>query len=170
MSVLCRKHQTIGPGCSQCREFEEMNRNAVYVIGALGNPEVIPFTIELEEQGFNPFSEWHTPGPEADTYLLKYAKARGWSYKRALESYAARHVFEFDKEHIDRCPIVVMLAPTGKSGHLELGYALGQGKRGYIYFPTEPERFDVMYQFATGIFFDKAELFDELRKQIGEKT
>ncbi len=142
------------------------DKNAVYVIGALGNQDIIPFTIELEAQGLNPFSEWHTPGPEADSYLLKYAKARGWSYKQALNSYAAKQVYQFDKEHIDRCPAAVLLAPAGRSAHLELGYVIGKGKRGYIYFPTEPERFDVMYQFATGIFFDKSELFEELKKHI----
>jgi hypothetical protein len=52
--------------------------------------------------------------------------------------------------------------PAGKSGHLELGYMLGQGKKGYIFFDKEPERWDVMYQFATGIFFNKEELIQEL--------
>ena len=57
-----------------------------------------------------------------------------------------------------------MLMPAGKSGHLELGYIIGRGKPGYILFDGEPERYDVMVQFATGIFFNKQELFDKLRE------
>lgn len=56
-----------------------------------------------------------------------------------------------------------MLMPAGKSGHLELGYVLGQGKRGYILFDEDPERYDIMIQFATNIFFSKEELIDYLR-------
>lgn len=39
---------------------------------------------------------------------------------------------------------------------------LGQGKKGYILFDKEPEKWDIMYQFATGIFFEKDELIEEL--------
>jgi hypothetical protein len=38
--------------------------------------------------------------------------------------------------------------PAGKSGHLELGYAIGSGKRGFVCFDQEPDRWDVMYRFA----------------------
>jgi hypothetical protein len=54
--------------------------------------------------------------------------------------------------------------PSGKSGHLELGYSLGRGKRGYILFDQEPKRVDIMYQFATDIFFSFDELAAELQK------
>ena len=138
--------------------------NTIYVIGALRNPAIPLFANELKEQGFEPFADWFSPGPNADDFWRDYSKARGWTYKQALESYAARHVFEFDKNHLDRCSVAVMLMPAGKSAHLELGYMIGQGKRGYILFPEEPERYDVMVQFATKIFFNKEELFKELKK------
>jgi nucleoside 2-deoxyribosyltransferase len=135
---------------------------SIYIIGSLRNPEVPVFANELEKFGFEAFTDWFSPGPEADDFWRKYEKARGRTYAEALKSYAATHVFEFDKHHIDRCEIGIMLMPTGKSGHLELGYILGQGKKGYILFDKEPERWDVMYQFASGIFFNKADLFDVL--------
>jgi hypothetical protein len=56
--------------------------------------------------------------------------------------------------------------PAGKSGHLELGYMLGQGKRGYVLFDKEPERWDIMYQFATDDFFCKEELVAELKNAV----
>ena len=111
---------------------------SIYLIGALKNWDIVTLANELEEEGFDVFADWITPGPEADTYLMQYAKLRGWNYKQALNSHAAQHVFEFDKSHIDRCNIVVMVMPAGKSGHLELGYARGCGKPGYILFDETP--------------------------------
>jgi nucleoside 2-deoxyribosyltransferase len=61
-------------------------------------------------------------------------------------------VFEYDRGHLDRCDAALLVLPAGKSGHLELGYMAGRGKPVYIYFPSEPERFDVMYKFATKVF------------------
>jgi nucleoside 2-deoxyribosyltransferase len=141
-------------------------QKTIYIIGALKNWDVVTLANELEALGFEAFADWITPGPEADAYLLKYAKLRGWSYKRALASHAARHVFEFDKFHIDRSDIVIMLMPAGRSGHLELGYARGCGKPGYILFDKEPERLDIMYLFATDVFFNKADLIETLKTQL----
>jgi nucleoside 2-deoxyribosyltransferase len=136
----------------------------IYIIGALKNPKIPEFANTLTEAGFEAFGDWFAPGPDADVHLLDYAKRRGWSYKQALQSYAARHVFEFDIHHLDEADIAVMLAPCGKSGHLELGYQIGRGKPGFILFDGEPERFDVMLQFATDIFFDEKELIARLKE------
>lgn len=138
---------------------------SIYIVGSLKNWKIVGLTNELQKLGFDVFSEWLTPGPEADTYLLKYAKMRGWSYKQALNSYAATHVFNFDKYHIDRCDLAIMVMPAGKSAHLELGYITGTGKPGYILFDREPKRFDVMYKFATDVFFAKVDLIHELRRK-----
>lgn len=145
-----------------------MPTKSIYLIGALKNWSIVSLANQLQKMGFDVFADWITPGPDADTYLLKYAKMRGWSYKKALESYAATHVFEFDKYHIDRSDLVIMVMPAGKSGHLELGYARGCGKPGYILFDKEPARFDVMYKFATGVFFAEVDLIHELRRVYAE--
>ena len=137
---------------------------SIYIIGALRNKAIPEFANELQQLGFEAFADWFSPGPDADDFWRDYSKARGLTYKQALESYAARHIFDFDKYHLDRCDLAVMLMPAGKSGHLELGYIIGRGKPGYILFDGEPERYDVMVQFATGIFFNKQELFDKLRE------
>jgi nucleoside 2-deoxyribosyltransferase len=60
--------------------------------------------------------------------------------------------------------------PGGKSAHLELGYMIGQGKPCYVFFDKEPERWDVMYQFAKDVFFSKEELLAELKKIKSEDT
>ena len=137
-------------------------RPSIYLIGSLANPNIPHFANELRAEGYEVFDEWWSPGPLADAYLLDYAKKRGLNYRDTLNTYAAKHIFEFDKHHIDRCDIVVMLMKAGKSGHLELGYAIGTGKPGFILFDKEPERVDVMYQFATDLFFTKEDLFERL--------
>lgn len=140
---------------------------SIYIIGALRNQSIPQFANELQAQGYEAFADWFTPGPDADDYWRDYSKIRGLSYKQALASYAAKHVFEFDKFHLDRCDAAVLLMPAGKSGHLELGYVVGTGKPGFILFEEEPERYDVMVQFATDIFFKKEDLFNHL-KSIGD--
>lgn len=136
---------------------------SVYLAGAMKNREIIMLANELTAEGFYVFADWLTSGPDADSFLLEYTKLRGWSYKQALNSYAAKNIFEFDKNHIDRCDCLVLVMPAGKSAHIELGYARGCGKPAYILFDKEPERFDCMYQFATNVFFSKQDLFDELK-------
>jgi hypothetical protein len=137
---------------------------SIYLIGALKNTKIPLYGNRLRAEGYDIFDDWISPGPEADTYLYEYEKLRGHGYKEALRGYAAQHNFTFDKFHIDRCDAAIMVMPCGKSGHLELGYAIGCGKPGYILFEEEPARFDLMYNFATDIFFDIEDLISELRK------
>jgi len=137
---------------------------SIYIIGSLRNPEIPKFANELQAQGFEAFADWYQPGPEADDFWRNYSKERGLTYKQALESYGAKSIFQFDKFHLDRCDAAIMLMPAGKSGHLELGYTIGRGKPGYILFDQEPERYDVMVQFATQVFFTKEDLFYELKE------
>ena len=136
---------------------------SIYIIGSLRNNAVVQFANELDALGFEAFADWISPGPDADDFLRDYSKARGRDYKQTLQSYAAKHIFEFDLHHINRCDAAIMLMPAGKSGHLELGFVRGLGKPGYILFDKEPDRVDVMYQFATDIFFSKEELFAALK-------
>lgn len=137
----------------------------IYLIGSLRNERVPQVAQRLRAETIPVFDDWYAPGPNADDYWRDYSKFRGQTYKEALNSYAATHIFEFDKFHLDRSDGGVLVLPAGKSGHLELGYLIGQGKRGYILFDgePEPERWDVMYQFATGgVFFDLESLLTKL--------
>ena len=122
--------------------------SVIYLIGSLRNPELPKLGNILRAQGHEVFDDWFGAGPEADDYWQKHEKQRGSSYYDALHGHAAENVFKFDKRHIDRCDTVVLVMPAGKSGHLELGYAIGAGKRGFVYFHEEPDRWDVMYHFA----------------------
>ncbi len=127
----------------------------IYLIGSLRNPNIPILAQDIREEGFEVFDDWYAPGPEADDFWKKYSQGRDQTYQEALNSWAAQHIFEFDKYHLDRAEIGVLVHPAGKSGHLELGYLIGQGKPGIIYWPDgEPpkDRWDVMVQFAQTAF------------------
>ena len=141
------------------------NKQIVYLMGSLKNQEIPVTSNKIRDLGFGEvFDDWFSPGPNADDHWRDYEKVRGSSYKQALGNWAATHVFEFDKYHIDRSDIGILHMPAGKSGHLELGYMIGSGKKCIIYFDEEPERWDVMYQFAHGLCFSWEELEEELLK------
>lgn len=140
---------------------------SIYVIGSLRNPDIPILGNQLRELGLEVFEDWHAGGPECDDYWKRYETLRGRTYGEALNGYMAKHIFEFDKYHLDRTDGVVLLTPAGKSGHLELGYTLGRGKPGFVLFDKEPEdRWDVMYQFATAIFFDRQKFLDHISDLI----
>ena len=133
----------------------------IYLIGSLRNPKIIEIALKLRAAGHEVFDDWISAGPEADDYWQKYETAKGNNYKQGLAGYAAKHVYEFDKFHLDRNDIAILVLPAGKSGHLELGYMIGKGKPGYILL-EDPDRWDVMYQFATGVYYELDELIVEL--------
>lgn len=134
----------------------------IYLIGSLRNPKIPGIANRIEAAGFEVFAEWFAAGFEADDKWRDYEKARGRSYLEALDGYAAGHVFEFDYEHLDRADVVVLAAPAGKSGHLEFGWALGKGKKGY-YLLDDPDRWDVMLKFATKVVPNLEDLVKELK-------
>lgn len=136
---------------------------SVYVIGSLRNKSVPLVARSLRSLGLDVFDDWYSAGPEADDYLRDYYRERDMSYSEVLNSYSARHIFEFDKKHLERCDSVVLVLPAGKSGHLELGYCIGLGKPGYILMDGEPERVDIMHSFATKVFMNQEEMLEHFK-------
>jgi nucleoside 2-deoxyribosyltransferase len=134
----------------------------IYLIGSLRNPQVPVIANQLREAGHETFDDWYAAGPEADDKWRDYEQGRGHTLPLALQGYAAQHVFEFDRHHLLRADAVVLLMPAGKSAFLELGWALGKGKPGYILLQSEPDRYDVMFAFADGVFYSVEELIDVL--------
>lgn len=123
----------------------------IYLIGSLRNPQVPVIAQQLRADGHQVFDDWYAAGPEGDDKWRDYEKGRGHSFVEALKGHAARHVYEFDRKHLEGADTVILVCPAGKSGHLELGWALGKGKQGFVLVDS-PERWDVMYQFADGVF------------------
>lgn len=139
----------------------------IYLIGSLRTPAVPILGRRLREAGFQVFDDWHAAGPHADDEWQKYETLRGRTYGQALKGAAAKNIFNFDVRNLDACDTGLLIQPAGKSAHLELGtFCKRPDKRAYVLFDKEPERWDVMYQFANGVFFD----YDSLLKQLKEDT
>lgn len=134
----------------------------IYLIGSLRNNLIPEIAIKIRNAGFDVFDDWYAPGPEADDYWKSYELVRGRNYLEALEGHAAKQIFDFDKKHLDAAAAAVLVLPCGKSGHLELGYTIGRGKPGFILL-DEPDRWDVMYQFATGLYVELETLIQALK-------
>lgn len=136
----------------------------VYIVGSLRNPEVPKLADDIRSLGIfdSVFDDWYAAGPRADDHWRDYEKARGHSLPQALRGNPARHVYNYDRRHLERCDIAILLLPAGKSAHLELGFVIGRGAKGYILMDAEPERFDVMYCFASEVFAKRDALITAL--------
>jgi len=140
-------------------------KKCIYLMGSLRNRKnVLSIAKELEQLDYEVFTSWLAPGEEADDKWKEYEQALGRTHKEALEGYAAQHIFEFDKHHLDRADISVLVMPAGKSCFTELGYHVGKGKPAYVLYPEGEleDRWDVMVLFATKTFFSTEELLKEL--------
>lgn len=135
---------------------------SVYVIGSLANLEIPTVAVRLREAGFDAFDQWHAVGPDGDRYWQEHFKAKGYNLATALKMDFVATAFNFDKKHLDRCEVAVLVLPAGRSGHLEMGYVIGQGKPGFILMNGDPDRYDLMYGFAT-LCYSIEELIDVLR-------
>jgi len=111
----------VADDCPRCRRDIVAPIESFYVIGALANNRVAQFSNDLEAEGYEAFSDWKSPGPEADSFLREYSKIRGRNYRQILKSYAAQNSYLFDKKHLDRTDAAVVLFPAGRSCHLEAG-------------------------------------------------
>jgi hypothetical protein len=134
----------------------------LYLIGSLRNPAIPVIASALRNAGFDVFDDWYAAGPNADDCWRDYEKFRGHSFTEALQGYAAQHVFQFDLHHLKTADLVVLALPAGKSGHMELGWALGRGTPGYIILDS-PERWDCMYAFATDVYGSVEDFIESVR-------
>jgi hypothetical protein len=140
-----------------------MRKPVVYLIGSLRNPMIPSIANAIDAAGFECFADWFAAGETADDSWRDYEKVRGRTYAQALDGYAARHTFEFDLHHLNRAQMGLLIYPAGKSAHLELGYLIGRGKPGYVLIDN-PERWDVMMCFATGVYTKLRDVLLEMRK------
>lgn len=142
-------------------------KEKVYIAGSLRGPMVPEVANRVKAAGHDVFADWYSPGPHADDAWQEYERTRGRTYRDAIYGAHAQHVFAFDKRHLDECTVGVLVMPAGKSAHIELGYLAGTGKRTFVLFDEEPERYDLMYLFADYVCFSIDELLHELEHPRG---
>jgi len=75
---------------------------------------------------------------------------QGWmpdEYRDALQHPVAKYASGLDIGALRWCEACVLVLPSGRSASWEFGYAMGAGKRGYVYMP-EPCEPELMYSEA----------------------
>lgn len=148
--------------------------NVLYLIGSLRNEKVPELAKRLRKElgtDTEVFDDWYAAGPEADDYWKKYEQERGRTYQEALGGYAAKHVFDFDRHHLNRCSHALLVLPAGKSGHMEIMYATyGAGKQTAILLDPDDVRWDVMYQFIPDILESDKEVKTWMERTASQKT
>jgi len=133
----------------------------LYLVGSLRNQRIpeLAASIRRSLPDVEVFDDWFAAGPEADDHWKTYEQGRGRTYTEALDGYAAKHVFEFDKTHLDRATHVLLVLPAGKSGHMEVMYAeYGTRAKTAILLDPDDVRWDVMYQFIPTILTQDEEI------------
>jgi len=91
---------------------------------------------------------------------------REWTperYRKALVHPVAEEGFRFDFDAMKWADTFVLLLPCGRSAHLELGWAIGAGKRSFILL-AEGQEPELMYKLVGSICFDVPELFIALQR------
>lgn len=92
---------------------------------------------------------------------------QSWSpskYRDMLDHPRAAQGFGKDKGALDWADATVLVAPCGRSAHLEIGYAMGQGKFTAILLEDRQEP-ELMYRLATSICLGVPELVQVLAAQ-----
>lgn len=138
----------------------------IYIIGSLRNEQIPVVGNAVRAAGFEAFDDWHGTGPKADDHWFEYEKLRGRSFIEALAGRAAQNTFALDRDNILRSEGVIMVMPAGRSGHIEFGYAARGGVPAVILLDKEPERYDVMYNFASKITYDVNDAVDYISSQL----
>ncbi len=137
----------------------------IYLIGSLKHPHIPNIGRGLRDLGHDVFDDWHAGGPEADVEWRRYHLQRGDSYAEALKGRAADNAFKFDMHHLADADAGILVLPAGKSGHLELGWLLGTGRPGFVFFDQPPSDWDLMYKMADEVFFSEEALLTYFGKR-----
>lgn len=95
--------------------------------------------------------------PSSGRYVFDYTKHPEIFHLNAKEyvdcSYG-RLIFQENKKWIDWCDMVILILPSGRSAHLEAGYAVGQGKKLIVVGDMPLGEIEAMYGFADEMFPD----------------
>lgn len=102
------------------------------------------------QQGF----AWRDCGGEAATDGPGSGARTISSYLEAVRSDRAAQGYALDKAALEWCDTCILVLPCGRSAHLELGYAAGQGKDTYVLLHEAQFEPELMYLLNTDIATD----------------
>ena len=124
--------------------------NRIYVASSWRNTRQPAVVSALRLEGYEVYDFRNpTAGSHGFAWSEIDANWRSWSPLQ-FSSLVTRHPaaargFAFDKAALDWCDTCVLVLPSGRSAHLEAGYAAGQGKRVVVLLADEGFEPELMY-------------------------
>lgn len=124
----------------------------IYVASSWKNPLQPEIVKTLRKVGHDVY-DFRNPAPdnrgfqwrEVDPDWVQWTPDR---FRAALNHPIAERGFAFDSRAIETCDALVLVLPCGRSSHLELGVAVGRGKRAIVLMP-EKDTPELMYKYAS---------------------
>lgn len=112
---------------------------------------------DFKNPGSNHGFSWNEVDPDYDANSTEV-----WTYLRMLQHSRAIEGFKLDFEAMQKADTFVLVLPCGKSAHLELGWAVGAGKRTAILLenPIQPELMYKMVDYFAFSIYDLMEWLD----------
>ncbi len=137
----------------------------IYVASSWRNDEQPAVVRTLRGQGHEVYDFRNpAPGQNGFTWSDIDPNWQRWStdlYREALDHPLAVDGFMWDMRALQACEVCLLLKPCGRSAHLELGWAVGAGKKTLVLLaPGEPE---LMYKMVDHICLSLHEVLELLR-------
>lgn len=111
----------------------------IYVASSWRNPWQPEVVRELRASGCEVYDFRNpVPGDNGFSWSEIDPNWKQWRpdvYRRVLNSPVAERGFSYDMTALRECDACVLVLPCGNSAHLELGWAIGAGKRTAVLFP-----------------------------------
>lgn len=133
------------------------NRYQQDVVAALRTAGHEVYDFRNPAPGDNGF-HWSAIDPDWQTWTPE-------QFRSALSHPIADHGFNNDMNALRECDACVLVLPSGRSAHLEAGWAAGAGKLVAIFIP-EPVEPELMYYLADFITVSHDELLSLLQARV----
>jgi hypothetical protein len=133
----------------------------VYVASSWRNDRQPAVVCDLRQEGHEVYDFRHPGGNHPDGFHWSEIDPawRSWTpsqFREGLNHPIAQEGLAVDYRALRWCDAVVLVLPSGRSSHLELGYVIGAGKQSIILLSDgEPE---LMYGLAGSVCTDIAEV------------
>lgn len=139
----------------------------IYLASSWRNPDQPAVLAALRAAGHEVY-DFRNPAPNKNGFAWRDCGAQAAidqattipSYLEAIRSDRAIEGFSFDKAALEWCDTCVLLLPCGRSAHLELGYAAGQGKDSYVLLHENKFEPELMYLLNTAICTEVQQVID----------
>ena len=144
----------------------------IYIASSWKNRLQDKLVVLLRDAGYDVY-DFKNPakgieGFQWESVDLDWQKWGALAFVKALGHPRAEQGYQFDMNALNDCDVCILLMDSGRSAHLELGYAVGSGKKTIVFYPKNLyEQPELMWKMADSICLELVEVLDVL-ESFGE--